>query len=147
MKVSTKGRYGLRVLLDIALHQHEGPVALRDMAARQEISQKYLWQIVNPLKAAGLVNTVRGAQGGCMLAREPQQITMLDVVTILEGPVVLVDCLKDPGCCSRSSRCAAQRAWNEVTGAMQTSMKNITLSDLMQWEGEYEQPADSSYVI
>ncbi len=147
MRVSTKGRYGLRVLVDIALHQEEGPVALRDIAMRQNISQKYLWQVVNPLKAAGLLNTVRGAQGGCLLTRDPDRITMLEVVSILEGPVTLLDCLSDPSVCSRNAACATQRAWKKVTEVMQTAMRDITLKKLIRWQAECEENTPSSYII
>ncbi|MGD9874362.1 MAG: Rrf2 family transcriptional regulator [Kiritimatiellia bacterium] len=147
MKISTRGRYGLRVLLDIALHQQDGPVALRDIAARQDISQKYLWQVLNPLKTAGLLNTVRGAQGGCMLAKEPKEVTVLDVVNILEGSTALVDCLNKPGTCNRGSRCATQKAWGLITKAMQTSMREITLEDLKRWQKECDDTAGSSYEI
>ncbi|MDD3603641.1 MAG: Rrf2 family transcriptional regulator [Kiritimatiellae bacterium] len=147
MRVSTKGRYGLRVLLDIALHQRDRPVALRDIAERQDISQKYIWQVVSPLKAAGLLNTVRGAQGGCLLARDPDQITMLEVVEILEGPVALLDCLKDEALCRRSSACSTQMAWRKVTKAMRKAMGEVTLKKLMRWQNECEENSSSSYVI
>ena len=80
MRVSTKGRYGLRILLDVALNQQRGPVALRDISRRQEISQKYLWQVINPLKAAGLINVTRGARGGYVLARSPDKISLREIV-------------------------------------------------------------------
>ena len=101
MKISTKGRYGLRTLMDISVHQVKGPVNLSDIADRQGISAKYLWQIVNLLKTAGFVRGTRGPKGGYILIRDPADITMLDVIQVLEGPISLVECVDDPEFCER----------------------------------------------
>ncbi len=90
MMVSTKGRYGLRVLLDMTLHQEQGPVALSEIARRQALSQKYLWQVINPLKKAGCLRSTRGSQGGHVLSHDPNAITVRDIVEVLEGRVSML---------------------------------------------------------
>jgi Rrf2 family protein len=147
MKVSTKGRYGLRILLDVALHQEKGAVALRDIARRQGISQKYLWQVINPLKAAGLLNSTRGARGGYVLARLQAEITLQDIVTILEGPVSVVDCVIAPETCERSVNCIAREAWNAIEVKLNAAMREITLKDLVQKYKEQEVRGSQTYVI
>lgn len=147
MKISTKGRYGLRVLLDIAAHQDSGPVILRDIAKRQGISEKYLWQVINPMKAAGYVNSARGAKGGYMLARETGTITLLDVITVLEGPVCVVDCVDEPGICDRSSQCVARSVWGRIERSIKTTLAGITLKELVDEEKEMESRFSLSYVI
>lgn len=132
MKISTKGRYGLRLLLDVALHQSQGPVVLRDIARRQNISPKYLWQMIPPLKTAGLLHATRGPRGGYMLARKPGQITIRDIVSSLEGPISLVDCVATPTTCVRSVSCTAREAWAEIDRKLNAAMAGITLGTLVQ---------------
>jgi len=147
MKVSTKGRYGLRVLLDIAIHQKGGPVILRDIAARQGISEKYLWQVINPLKSAGIVNSSRGAKGGYMLAKDPVRITVLEALTVLEGPVCVVDCVDDPDGCERSSLCVTRGVWAKLEVAVKEAMKGITVKDLADQHKDDQTKGNFSYVI
>jgi Rrf2 family cysteine metabolism transcriptional repressor len=85
MKLSTRGRYGVRMMLELALHYGEGPILLKDIAERQGISEKYLWQLINPLKTTGLVNSLRGAHGGYVLAKAPEAISLKAILQILEG--------------------------------------------------------------
>lgn len=147
MKLSTKGRYGLRILLDIALHQEQGVVTLRDISRRQAISQKYLWQVINPLKAAGLLHATRGTRGGYVLAKPAEKISLRDIVTILEGPVSLVACVTMPDTCDRSDTCVARQAWTEVEEKLRSIMGGITLKDLVQRYGEQENLRSPDYVI
>ena len=147
MRISTKGRYGLRVLLDVAMHQQNGPVILRDISKRQGISEKYLWQVINPLKGAGLVNAVRGAHGGYTLARLPERITVLEIVSVLEGSVDMVDCLEDPDGCDRSGACVARGVWNEIQNRLREAMAGITLKELIQKQRDFDTSASPSYVI
>lgn len=147
MKISTKGRYGLRVLLDIATHQDHGPVILRDISKRQEISEKYLWQVINPMKSAGFVASARGAKGGYTLARNIDEITLLDVVTALEGPVCVVDCVDAPEGCSRSTGCVTRDVWKQVEESIKETMAGITLKKLVKDEREQESKGSLSYVI
>jgi Rrf2 family protein len=147
MKISTKGRYGLRVLLDIAAHQAKGPVILRDISARQDISEKYLWQVINPLKAAGLVNSTRGAKGGYVLAKSPDDVTLLEIVSILEGPVSVVDCVGTPEKCARSGACVTRAAWGKIESGIKESMAKITLKELVDKQKDAESGSSLSYVI
>ena len=132
MKISTKGRYGLRTLMDIAIHQADGPVNLHDIAERQGISSKYLWQIVNLLKTAGLVRGMRGPKGGYVLLRAPEAITLLDVIQILEGPISLVECVDDPQYCTRTEKCVAHSVWEEVSHAVRDGLQKITLAEILR---------------
>jgi Rrf2 family protein len=132
MKISTKGRYGLRTLMDISVHQTKGPVNLNDIAQRQGISAKYLWQIVNLLKTAGFVRGTRGPKGGYILLRDPSEITLLDVIQVLEGPVTLVECVDDPEYCSRTESCVAHSVWEEVSLSIRGALRNITLAEILR---------------
>lgn len=132
MRVSTKGRYGLRTLMDIAMHQAKGPVTLNDIADRQKISVKYLWQVINPLKTAGVLSVTRGAKGGYVLARRPEKITMLEVMNLLEGPVSLVECLTKKDYCHQVDACVARTVWAEVNQAVEKALKGITLDDILK---------------
>ena len=132
MRVSTKGRYGLRTLVDIALHQNKGAVTLNDIAKRQEISVKYLWQVINPLKTSGLLSVTRGAKGGYSLARRPDEIDMLEVVSTLEGPLSLVECLSSDDVCDRIDTCVARSVWMEVNQTVAKSLKGITLAEVLR---------------
>jgi Rrf2 family protein len=147
MKVSTKGRYGLRVLLDIALHSEATAVALRDIARRQEISQKYLWQVINPLKAAGILRATRGAHGGYVLARPLESVTLLDVISILEGADSLVACVAAPETCGRSVSCTAREAWVEVDTKLNDALRGITLKSLIERHKDQESRVGPTYSI
>lgn len=147
MKISTKGRYGLRVLVDIAAHQEKGPVILRDISARQDISEKYLWQVINPLKAAGLVKSTRGAKGGYVLSMRPEQITLLEVVSILEGPVSMVDCVGDPDKCGRSNACVTRGVWGNLEKDIKESMAKVTLKEILDLQNKADASASISYII
>jgi Rrf2 family protein len=146
MHISTKGRYGLRILLDVASHEQQGPVALGDIARRQAISRKYLWQVINPLKVAGLLRARRGARGGYVLARSPSRISVRDIVEILEGPVAVVGCVQSPGTCDRSAACVARSAWAEIEERIQEAMDGITLQQLLERQAR-QTPAGTEYDI
>ena len=128
MTISTKGRYGLRLLIDIALHQEAGVVNLKTIAGRQGISVKYLWQVANPLKAAGVLRVSRGAHGGFVLGRPPEEITLLDIVSILEGAPSLVECVEMRGC-GKAGVCAAHVLWCQLSQTLERAMKAVTLRD------------------
>ena len=132
MKISTKGRYGLRTLMDIAIHQNEGPVNLQDIAERQGISAKYLWQVIHVLKTAGLVRGLRGPRGGYVLVREPASISLLEVIQVLEGPVCLVECADNPDSCSRAEACVARTIWNDVSQVIRNALEPITLAEILR---------------
>jgi Rrf2 family protein len=147
MKVSTKGRYGLRILLDVALNQERGPVALSDISKRQAISHKYLWQVINPLKAAGLLTATRGTRGGYLLAKRIEDISILDVVNILEGPVAIVPCIAAPKTCERNTFCTTRDAWHEIQDKINEAMAVITLKQLVTRHHERESRSGQSYDI
>lgn len=132
MKISTKGRYGLRTLMDISVHQVHGPVNLNDIAERQGISAKYLWQIVNLLKTAGFVRGTRGPKGGYVLLLNPSEISLLDVIQTLEGPISLVECVDDPAFCNRMANCVAHSVWEEVSQSIRGALRKITLAEILR---------------
>ena len=132
MKLSTKGRYGVRLLLDLAIHAGDGPVALKDIAARQEISEKYLSNLIPLLKNAGFVHSVRGSQGGYTLARPPRDVTLKDILLVLEGSMCLVECAEKPLLCQRSEDCLMRDVWSEVTGKMLEALESFTLEALTE---------------
>jgi len=132
VKISTKGRYGVRFMLDLAVNGKEGVVTLKAVARRQQISEKYLWQVVTPLKSAGLIAATVGAKGGYTLARDPAKITLKDILEPLEGDCALVKCTKRASVCSRSSACVAREIWQEVSRALDRVMETITLKTMME---------------
>lgn len=132
MKLSTKGRYGVRLMVDLAVHYGEGPILLKDIAERQSISEKYLWQLIPPLKNVGLITSFRGAHGGYTLARPPQEITVKDIVVTVEGPLSLVDCVSDPEACDRVETCVTRNLWQEISEKMLAILNSYTLETLAQ---------------
>jgi Rrf2 family protein len=148
MKLSTKGRYGVRMMIDLAAHYGEGPVLLREIAKRQEISEKYLSNLINPLKAMGLIETTRGVNGGYVLGKAPSEITMKDIVQVMEGPLCLVDCVEKPAVCSRSSFCIAHDLWREAAEGMAQVLKKYTLADMvMRQKAKRENMIHDNYMI
>lgn len=144
MKISTKGRYGLRTLMDIAIHQGGGPVTLHEISERQGISAKYLWQILNVLKTAGFVRGTRGPKGGYLLLRDPADISLLDVLQVLEGPIILVECVDDPDYCRRVDNCIAHSIWKETSEAIRGALKSTTLAELLR---RHASAAEASHYV
>jgi Rrf2 family cysteine metabolism transcriptional repressor len=132
IKLSTKGRYGVRIMLDLALHFGQGPVLLKDVAQRQDISGKYLWQLIYVLKNAGLISSTRGAHGGYVLKKPPEEITLKEIVSVLEGPGCLVDCVKEPAVCKRSQGCIAREIWEEVAKQLLQTLESFTLAKMVE---------------
>ena len=130
MRLSTRGRYGTRALLELALHQGEGPVLLRDIAQRQEISLSYLEHLITPLIAGGLVVSTRGPRGGVMLARPAEEIRLNEIIYLLDGPIAPVECVNSKKACARSEKCAPRDIWQELRQAMNGVLASITLKDL-----------------
>jgi Rrf2 family transcriptional regulator, cysteine metabolism repressor len=147
MKLSTRSRYGMRALLDLAMNSTGQPVQLKDIAERQSLSLSYLEHLIIPMIAAGIIKSIRGAKGGIMLAKLPQQIQLKDVLEVLEGPLDPVDCLKGPGSCPRSGACATQEIWDEMKKAMENVLETRTLQDLVSRQKSKEnQPASMYYI-
>ena len=134
MKLSTRGRYGVRLMMDLAIHCGAGPVLLKDIAQRQGISEKYLWQLINPLKTAGLVNSLRGAHGGYVLGRTADDISLREILQVLEGPLCLVDCVDDPSVCERSPSCVSRDIWGEASKNLLQTLAQTTLAGMVAKE-------------
>jgi Rrf2 family transcriptional regulator, cysteine metabolism repressor len=131
MKLSTRGRYGVRLMFDLALHYGDGPIYLKDIAERQGVSAKYLWQLINPLKTKGLVNSTRGAHGGYVLGKEPGRISLKEILQVLEGSLCLVDCVDTPSLCERAPSCISRDIWEEASKGMQQMLGNTTLATMV----------------
>lgn len=132
IRVSTKGRYALRAMVDLATHGGNGPVARRDIAERQDISADYVAQLFRPLQEAGLVEGVKGPGGGYRLTRHPSEIRVRDVVEAVEGPVALAPC-EEPehhGCCPHADHCATQVLWKQLSATVRGMLDSYTLQDL-----------------
>ena len=135
MMISTKGRYALRVMIDIAEHQHDGYIPLKEIAARQEISEKYLEQIISILSRAGCVRSVRGNQGGYYLTRPASEYTVGMILRITEGNLAPVDCLAgEDNPCQRRDDCVTLRLWQELDDAIRGVVDQYTIEDLARWQ-------------
>ena len=132
MRISTRSRYGLRLMLQLAQNYGRGPMQLNDISEKEQISLKYLGQIIIQLKAAGLVTSIRGAQGGYLLARRPKDITLLDIVQKLEGDANLIDCIDESANCNRSSECIVQEVWKSLSAELKKSLKKFTLYSILE---------------
>jgi Rrf2 family protein len=146
MRVSTKGRYGLRIMMELALNHGRGPVLVNTIAANQGLPGKYIHVLVGGLKAAGLVRAVRGPNGGLELGRDPSRITPLDVVAALEGRIAAVDCVDDGEACSRRETCVARDVWTDLAQAMEEALSRHTLAELAERQRTLSVAADG-YVI
>jgi Rrf2 family transcriptional regulator, cysteine metabolism repressor len=142
MKLSTKGRYGVRLMLELAGKFGKGPVSLKDVSKHQEISEKYLWHLMRQLKNAGLVHSARGAHGGYMLAKPPKRINLKDIVSALEGPMNLVACTHDPQICKRSADCVARQIWTEITDKFLHIIESYNLEDMLMIQKAKRQTVD-----
>jgi Rrf2 family transcriptional regulator, cysteine metabolism repressor len=131
MKISTRARYGTRAMLELALHYGSGTVMVRDIAERQKLSARYLEQLMVSLKVAGLVRSTRGTHGGFSLAKPPSEITLLNIVEIMDGSVAPVGCVDEPDFYSRVPVCAAHDVWFDVKKSIERSLSSVTLQDLV----------------
>ncbi|HIU64185.1 MAG TPA: Rrf2 family transcriptional regulator [Candidatus Avacidaminococcus intestinavium] len=133
MKISTKGRYALRLMLDLAVNYTGEYITIKSIAKRQEISEKYLEQIITQLSKAGFVRSARGAQGGYMLTRKPQDYTIGDILRVMEGNLSPVACLEeDHNLCNRTNECVTLEVWLKLEQAINNVVDNITLADLVE---------------
>ena len=147
MKLSTRGRYGTRALLELAIHYREGMVPLKDIAQRQQISLRYLEHLITPLVTAGIVLSIRGPRGGVWLARSPQEIKLSEVIGLLEGSIAPVECVNDPKYCSRSDFCVTRDIWGELKKVMNGVLESTTLQDLVERHKKKEQSETIMYYI
>jgi Rrf2 family cysteine metabolism transcriptional repressor len=132
MKLSTRTRYGIRAIIELAQYEGKRPLQLKMIAERQDISIKYLEQLMGLLRSAGLVRSVRGSKGGYALGRPAEQIKLSDVFHCLEGPVTTTECVEDGDVCKRSADCIARDVWIEVETAINQVLDSITLDDLVK---------------
>lgn len=133
MKISTKGRYGLRIMIDLAVNgSDESPVSIKDIAEREQLSDKYLEQIINLLGKKELVKSIRGAKGGYLLSRPSNEITVEDILTATEGSLAPVACAENNEKCDKYCDCATSIIWSEIYNAIVSVVRNITLKDLTE---------------
>ena len=144
MKISTKGRYALRLMMDLAENNNGSPISLKDVARRQEISDKYLEQIISILNKAGYVRSVRGAQGGYLLKNPPEDYTVGMILRQTEGNLAPVACIEDDEIvCDRQQQCVTSIVYKKINDAISGVVDNITLQDLVDWQSE----KNGTYVI
>ena len=144
MKISTKGRYALRLMIDLAERSDGTPVSLKDVAKRQNISDKYLEQIISVLNRAGFVRSIRGAQGGYLLKKDPKEYTVGMILRLTEGSLAPVACIEDDEViCDRQDCCVTIMVWKKINEAISGVVDNITLQDLVDWQNE----KNGTYVI
>jgi Rrf2 family protein len=158
LQMSTRGRYGVRLMVALALRFGSGSVLLKDVARQEDISEKYLGQIIIPLKASGLLISQRGPRGGYALARPPESITVRDIVEAIEGAIAAVPCVglaagassgecgENPAGCERATTCVATRVWKRLQDDIVQSLASFTLAELARQARELGQPVDN-YVI
>jgi len=149
MKLSTKGRYGLRAMLDMAQNEEEGPIASHTIAQRQELSERYLEQLLIPLKQAGLVKSLRGSQGGYILGRAAKDITVGDIIRVLEGPLAPVDCVNEvnPDDCKRADNCVTRLIWEKVRDSVSDILDSYSLEDLVNESHKMSKPVAINFDI
>ncbi len=132
MILSTKGRYGLKMMYEFALNYGKGPMSLKEVSQKQQLSETYLEQIIAHLRKAGLVTSIRGAQGGYELSKKPEDITVGEVIKILEGPLAPSDCvLDDEPDCSRADYCVTRVIWEKIMDSINNVIDSITLNDMV----------------
>jgi len=147
LKLSTRSRYALRAMIELARHEGRGPVLLRRVAEAQRISPKYLEQLTIPLRRAGLLRGERGPSGGYELAKPAPEITALDIVAAVEGPLDLLNCVGNATACDRTATCAARQLWVRVGEAMSGALARETLADLSESQRAASQANAVSYQI
>ncbi len=132
MRLSTKSRYGTRAILDIAINYEKGPVSVKSLAQRQDISVKYMEQLIPLLKLAGLIRSVRGARGGYTLSKDVHQINLRDIIDALEGSMFLVDCVDNPEICDRTKKCVTHEIWKDIQDTINNMLDSLTLADMVE---------------
>lgn len=140
MRLTTRSRYGTRMALDIAQNGQQHPVRIGDIAERQGVSVKYLEKLIRELKMAGFIKSKRGPRGGHMLAKDPSEITVGEIVRVLEGDVSLVECTSDSTACNRADTCLTRSLWYQAAEAMYEKLNSISLADLLQDVTQCDEP-------
>ena len=134
MKLSTRGRYGTRLMIELTKHYGYGPLSMSQISKNQNIPVKYLEQLVIPLKKAKLITSVRGPKGGHMLARAPEKISIWELLELLESRLTFADCLKDPELCENTTACPVRPIWGKALNLMMKHFKETTLKDVLTLE-------------
>lgn len=147
MRISTRGQYGARALVDLAQHYGQGAIQLKDIAKRQCFSVRYLQHLLTPLIKAGIVKSLRGAHGGVTLGRPPEQINLREVIELLEGSIAPVECVDDPALCDRTAGCVTREVWTDLKKAMTDILGARSLKDLADRQREKERAAAPMYYI
>jgi Rrf2 family protein len=147
MKLSTRTRYGTRALLELALHDGEGPVFLKDIASKQQISLAYLEHLVTPLISGGIIRSTKGPKGGITLSRKPEDIKLIEITQLLEGSLAPVECVDHPDFCDRAARCVTREIWGKLKDAMDGVLETTTLRDLVERQKRIGGPESSMYYI
>jgi Rrf2 family transcriptional regulator, cysteine metabolism repressor len=132
IRISTKGRYGTRLMLALALSYGKTPMLLKEIAQQEEISEGYLQHIIDALKGAGMIHSNRVGHGGYTLTRSPADITLLEILNVLEGSTSLVECVEKPDVCSRSGSCVSRDVWTELDKKLSDTLGGITLNDMVE---------------
>ena len=132
MRLSTKGRYGVRLMMELAMHYGKKAVALKDISDKQGISKKYLWQLIAPLKAAGFITSDRGSHGGYHLVRPPSEINLKEIVGALEGSLYPSACVEDTSVCARCNICATRDVWKKVGEKINEVLESVTLEKIIE---------------
>ncbi|MFC1871566.1 RrF2 family transcriptional regulator [Chloroflexota bacterium] len=140
MKLSTRTRYGTRAILELSLRQGEGPILLKDIAKKQQISLPYLEHLISPLITGGIIRSIKGPRGGVYLAKAPDEIKLSEVIRLLEGSMALVSCVDDPSSCDRSGFCVTRDIWDEIKKGMDNVLDSTTFQDLMERQKKKEPP-------
>lgn len=148
MKLSTKGRYGVKAMFDLAQNYGSGPIPLNSIAQRNSISEHYLEQLIAFLRKAGLVKSVRGAQGGYILSKSPEAITIGDIIRVLEGPIAPVDCVseEEPEPCNNAEFCVTRSIWARVRDSVADVLDSITLADMLEEEKKRREESYMYYI-
>lgn len=130
MKLSTKGRYGVKAMVDLAIHYGDAPITIKCISERQNVSEYYLEQLFSSLRKADIITSTRGSQGGYVLSRPPEEITVYEIMNVLEGPVEISDCLEESSC-SNIDCCATRILWAKIKESVDEVMKSTTLNDIV----------------
>lgn len=147
MKISTRARYGIRALLDLALHHEQEPILLKDIAERQEISLHYLEHLMASLVAGGIIRSTRGARGGISLVKSPRDIKVSEVIRLYEGSTAPVECVGKPEVCRRSKACVTRELWSDVKEAIDGVLDGVTIQDLATRQQAMEKSEAKMYYI
>ena len=145
MKLSTKGRYAARAVLELALEYGTGPIMLRKIACKQEISVRYLERMMAKLANTGIVRSTRGQHGGFSLAKSPAEIKLSEVVQAVEGPIIPVSCVEDSHLCNRTNLCVTRDIWAQLQNAMLDVLDSFTIADMVELQKNKESSPEDSY--